>query len=627
MSRAAPAFADLPIRTKGMVVVAIPVLALLVMLAAVLFVQRDEQDAERWVRHTLEVRQDLQLAFMLLIDAESATRGYLQSRQPDWLEPFDRAQHRLPAVLSDLEKSVADNPTQLARAREIRQAAARRLLRLQQLQQLVAPGGDLTGFSSALDRSKTSMDRVRESFGQMQASEEALLAQRSAHAQTVRAWLYGLIVAAALAGLAGALVAALLFGRHVAERVRRLSADSARLAHRQPMPAPDPARDELGQLSARLYAADRLLSEREGHLRETQTFLEHLVDTSPTVIFRQDPVSLHVLYVSPNVERVLGYTPQEILSEPDFWMSRVHPDDSRRVRDLDAHAFAARSPQMELEYRFQHKDGGYRWLDSFVRIEYDASGQPVEFLGHRLDITRRKLAEEVLREREASLDAANKELEAFSYSVSHDLRAPLRSIDGFSQALIEDYADKLDPSGHNYLQRVRAATQRMGELIDDLLNLSRVTRAPLRRTRVNLSALAESIAESLRHNEPQRAAEFVIAPSLEDHCDANLLRVVLENLLGNAWKFTSKHPAARIEFSRSDGAYFVRDDGAGFDSAYKAKLFGAFQRLHHANDFAGTGIGLATVQRIVRRHGGKVWAEGAPEKGATFYFTLGETPG
>jgi len=257
-----------------------------------------------------------------------------------------------------------------------------------------------------------------------------------------------------------------------------------------------------------------------------------------------------------------------------------------------------------------------------VRIEYDEAGRPSAFLGHRLDITARRHAEETLREREAGLDAANKELEAFSYSVSHDLRAPLRSIDGFSQALIEEYEDRLDGAGKSYLQRVRAATQRMGVLIDDLLNLSRVTRAPLRRARVNLSALAQSIVEDLRHAQPERAVEFVIAPGLDDDCDTNLIRIVLENLLGNAWKFTSRHAAARIEFGCEGETYFVRDDGAGFDATYKAKLFGAFQRLHNVHEFSGTGIGLATVQRIIRRHGGRVVADGAPEKGATFSFTL-----
>ncbi|MBI4319890.1 MAG: HAMP domain-containing protein [Chloroflexi bacterium] len=231
-----------------------------------------------------------------------------------------------------------------------------------------------------------------------------------------------------------------------------------------------------------------------------------------------------------------------------------------------------------------------------------------------------------LRDHAARLEQINRELEGFSYSVSHDLRAPLRAIDGFSHALLEDYADKLDEQGKGYLDRVRAASQRMAQLIDDLLSLSRLTRSEVRREQVDLSALVGTIAAELRQTEPERQVEFVIAEGLVAMGDTRLLRVALENLLGNAWKFTGKHPSARIEFGvvEQDGkpAYFVRDDGAGFDMAYADRLFGAFQRLHTPMEFPGSGIGLATVQRIIHRHGGDVWAEGAVEQGATFYFTL-----
>ncbi|MBI2358455.1 MAG: response regulator [Deltaproteobacteria bacterium] len=242
------------------------------------------------------------------------------------------------------------------------------------------------------------------------------------------------------------------------------------------------------------------------------------------------------------------------------------------------------------------------------------------------EIGERQRAEEALAERSTALEAANRELEAFSYSVSHDLRAPLRSIDGFSQALLEDYAEKLDEQGKDYLTRIRASSQQMGELIDALLNLSRVVRAEIHREAVNLSEMAKELAAELKQREPRRQVEFAIQGGLEVKGDPQLLRAVLENLFSNAWKFTSKHPRARIEFglTQHDGkqTYFVRDDGAGFDMTYKAKLFGAFQRLHKAAEFDGTGVGLATVQRIVRRHGGEIWAEGEVEKGATFYFTL-----
>lgn len=237
-----------------------------------------------------------------------------------------------------------------------------------------------------------------------------------------------------------------------------------------------------------------------------------------------------------------------------------------------------------------------------------------------------------LEEANRGLEAANGELEAFSYSVSHDLRAPLRSIEGFSQILVEDYSDRLDKEGVGYLGRVKGASRRMSELIDDLLQLSRVTRAPINRSEVDLATLAREAVAVLEREDPDRKVEVLIREGPKARGDERLLRVVLENLLGNAWKFTSNNDdekGVRIEFgSTSKGGvpvYYVRDDGAGFEMAYSEKLFGAFQRLHTEDEFEGTGVGLATVARIIHRHGGEVWAEGEPGKGAIFYFTLGST--
>jgi light-regulated signal transduction histidine kinase (bacteriophytochrome) len=227
----------------------------------------------------------------------------------------------------------------------------------------------------------------------------------------------------------------------------------------------------------------------------------------------------------------------------------------------------------------------------------------------------------------AEAETANRELEAFSYSVAHDLRAPLQSIGGFSQLLHEDYADKLDEEGRTYLRHVRESAQRMAQLIDDLLTLSRVARAALRRDAVDLSSLARDVLSRLRRGDPDRRVEAVVQDGLVSVGDPGLLAIVLENLLGNAWKFTGKRQVARIEFraqANQPVVYFVRDNGAGFDMAYAPKLFGVFERLHSAHEFEGTGIGLATVQRIVHRHGGRVWAEGEVDCGATVYFTLGE---
>jgi light-regulated signal transduction histidine kinase (bacteriophytochrome) len=239
----------------------------------------------------------------------------------------------------------------------------------------------------------------------------------------------------------------------------------------------------------------------------------------------------------------------------------------------------------------------------------------------------RRMNEDLQQQKDAA-EAANRELESFSYSVSHDLRTPLRSIDGFSQILIEDFSDALGDEGRRHLGRVREGAQQMSRLIDDLLGLARVTRTELHRTSVDLSGLTHSIAERLRETAPQRSCVFHIEDGVHADGDARLLAILLENLLGNAWKFTSKRDHAEITFRREERAgtatYIIRDNGAGFDMAFAAKLFGAFQRLHAAHEFEGTGIGLAIVQRVVHRHGGRIEADGTVDGGATFSFTLGK---
>ena len=248
----------------------------------------------------------------------------------------------------------------------------------------------------------------------------------------------------------------------------------------------------------------------------------------------------------------------------------------------------------------------------------------------RRELALRRSAEARLLVAKHEAEDVGRELESFSYSIAHDLRAPLRAIDGFAQALLEDNERDLDATGKDHLRRIRAASQRMGTLIDDLLSLARITRSELVREDVDLSALARSVLDDLRAAEPARDVADVVAPGLAARGDRRLLRVALENLLGNAWKYTSKKPRARIEFSPAGAephAFVVRDDGAGFDMAYADRLFGSFQRLHTQDEFPGTGIGLATVQRIVHRHGGRVWAEGRVGEGASFSFTLPPDPG
>ncbi len=269
--------------------------------------------------------------------------------------------------------------------------------------------------------------------------------------------------------------------------------------------------------------------------------------------------------------------------------------------------------------------------------EVSGLGQAFDVMADRVQTERDALQranahlEERVAQRTAALEAANRELESFAYSVSHDLRAPLRGIDGFSQAVLEDYSDRLDATGKDYLNRVRKASQRMGQLIDDLLRLSKVNQAPLQLQEVDLGQLAEEIIQQLRETDPQRSVRIAIEPDMRVQGDPGLMRAVMQNLLGNAWKFTARTADARIDFCREPGdsarepVFCVSDNGTGFDMAHAGKLFSPFQRLHHRDEFEGSGIGLATVQRIIHRHGGRIWAQGSPGAGARFCFSLPAT--
>jgi PAS domain S-box-containing protein len=336
-----------------------------------------------------------------------------------------------------------------------------------------------------------------------------------------------------------------------------------------------------------------------------------------------------ISYLSPSCDEVLGHPPEELVgTNPVIF----HPDDIQKVQHVLAKALNGEKGS-NLEYRILTKQGKIKWIShSWSPIFVDNNLQSI--ISVIEDITERKIAEENIKKlnenlmhRTIELAAANKELEAFSYSVSHDLRAPLRSIDGFSQALMEDYTNILDEQAKEYLQRVRKASQRMGQLIDDLLKLSRLTRVEMTINKVDLSEVATTIIEEFKKEEPTRKIDFIIHDKLIADGDANLLRILLENLLGNAWKFTKKCKRAKIEFGKTqqgkETVFFVRDNGAGFDMKYVNKLFIPFQRLHDDTDYPGTGIGLGIVSRIIHRHRGRIWAEAEENKGATFYFTIG----
>lgn len=364
------------------------------------------------------------------------------------------------------------------------------------------------------------------------------------------------------------------------------------------------------ELLARVRAHTELAMQRELMERFFAVSLDLMCIATPDGYFKR---------VSPAFE-ALGYSQEEMLSRPFF--DFLHPDDvaptaaevARRSKVANGAAF---------ENRYRTKDGDYRWISWHMVTDEQAT---IYAIGR--DVTEDKLVSSELRRSQQATEAANRDLESFSYSVAHDLRAPLRSIDGFSMALLEDYGELLDEDGKQSLRFLRESAQRMAQLIDDLLGLARVSRHELRVEDADLTALAKGTLARLAEAHPERQVEVIVEEGLTDRGDDRLLGVVLENLLQNAWKFTAKRERARIEFgARMDGAqrvYFVRDNGAGFDMAFAHKLFGVFQRLHSGADFEGTGIGLATVQRVVRRHHGRAWAEGHLGAGATFSFTLHE---
>lgn len=365
--------------------------------------------------------------------------------------------------------------------------------------------------------------------------------------------------------------------------------------------------------------------------RAAWSHFEGLLESAPdaVVIVEADG---RIERINRQTESIFGYERDEILGQPVEVLlpARFHDAHighrSRYVVDPRTRPMGA-----GLELFGLRKDGSEFPVEISLSPLY--SDDSLLMTAIVRDISKRKADERELertarslQERSTELEAANRELESFAYSVSHDLRAPLRSIDGFSQAILEDYAGEVDDRGKRYLSHVRDAAQEMGRLIDDLLQLSRVTRGALRPSNTDLTALIHAVKEGLERVDSARSVEWNVEDGLSVYADERLLRVALENLIGNAWKFTSGRQVARIGVGHriDDGmtVYFVEDNGAGFDMDYVGKLFAPFQRLHSGDEFEGTGIGLATAQRIIQRHGGRIWADGEVDRGATFSFTL-----
>lgn len=538
---------------------------------------------QRWIAHTYTVLGKLDALLTELISAEANQRNYVFTGKQSYLSAYQSDLDRLRDNLNDVGRLTSDNPRQQQALQQLRPLISTKLSEFQESLTSRGPESAKSDFVVRGGMEKQSLPEITSRITQMKEEESRLLIQRSQDAQKSSFRMKGVIVF-------GNIVAALLLG-------------AAAFAIFQ-------------EMSRRSHL------ERELH-RSEERFRLMVSSVKEYAILMLDPNG-YVVNWNAGAERIKGYGSQEIIGQH---FSCFYPaEDIERGKPEQELKVAAAQGQVEDEGWRVRKDGSRFWANVVITALRDPAGRLQGFSKVTRDLTERRHAEEETKRQNAQLEAANRELDAFGYSVAHDLRAPLRAIDGFSLAILQDFQDQLPAEGAKYLQRIRAGAQRMAQLIEDLLKLARISRYEIVRNEVDLSNLAREVTSQLQTSHPDRQVRVSIAPDVVVTGDRNLLRIVLENLVGNAWKFTSGQPRAEIELgvknSDAERVLFIRDNGPGFDMEHAGKLFGVFQRLHRDNEFPGTGVGLATVQRIVHRHGGRIWADAAVGKGATFYFVL-----
>jgi PAS domain S-box-containing protein len=566
------------------------ILALLSLALVVVLSRRAEEQLREATRTVTQARQILEKLGEIstrLGEVESSARSFAISGKQSHLDPFYTAAKTVPEELAELKILMRDDPTALAAINGIEPVINKHIKAMKDMVDL----GNKNLFRGSgqrklTDQGNTLMEEIRTTFNALEKTQRERLARQESAlgAKAERVRLIG------VAGSVSAGVMVLAFGAFGLHAMKRKA--------------------------------------------NAETKLQRLIGSMPDALVIVDAEG-KIISSNEQTGKLFGYTERELERES---MALLVPERLRQAqRQYYAGFFSQRGdrpPETTLEICGLRKDGREFPIEISTKPLVAEKGLLVTSAIR--DISERKRAEsqisqlnKELRDRAAELESANKEMEAFSYSVSHDLRSPLQNIDSFSQILVEEYANRLDADGRDYVQRLRSSCQHMEDIIDALLVLSNMAKHELVFDRVNLTTLAKAVSGELKQKDPDRLVDWVIAEGLAAEGDVRLLRVVFENLFGNAWKFTAKHPRARIEFGalpQSNGArtYFVRDDGAGFDMARVGQLFVPFKRLHDPSQFRGTGIGLATVQRVIRRHHGKIWAEGAVDRGATFCFTLAD---
>jgi signal transduction histidine kinase len=595
------------------------------------------EESQNWVSHTWQVINDTERIMSSMKDAESGNRGYLLTGDPVYLAPYTQATHDLPDEFSHIKGLTADNPAQQASIAQMRSLVNRRLQLLQTgIGQRRSGNINRAALFVQNGTGESEMNRLRSMATSMQDEERRLLAQRVARSDRARAHSQWTIV---IVSIIDVLLITLVFWLMKRERdlSRKAHATANRLQKLQSISevgltqlTPSELIVALLERLREVIRADKVVF-CNWHNGEIEVVAASEADSGSQRmrLDADDPIYLaatnqQIITLegtsaeSVEIDGMRGEM-QSVLILPVIVSGKVAAllvAGRRRqdpFQDQDENLLSVVSDRIGIAL---DRANAYE-AERQARRQAEASAAEVQALNAEL--------EERVRQRTAELEATNRELEAFSYSVSHDLRAPLRSVDGFSLALEEDFASAVNAEGRDFIRRIRAGVQKMGQLIDSLLQLSRITRAELSREQVNVSEMGGEIARDLRAENRDRNLTFLIQPGLEANADPKLLHVALENLLGNAVKFTARQPQATIELGRSPetGEFFVRDNGAGFDMQYADKLFHAFQRLHGERDFKGSGIGLATVSRVIRRHLGTIRTESAVDHGATFWFTVG----
>ena len=611
----------LSLSRKALLIICVPVAFQIILLIALFALERaHERDRETNRRNKDAVAAGYRL-LGLLVDAETGVRGYALTGNPTFTEPYDHAIVEFPKAIAHLRELAASTSP----GGDDRDVAA--------LEKLAAPV--LAFQRNAIDAirsgrraetidtisqqgGKKRMDEFRAGMDAFIGRQMQLNVERQQSAARSREEIALALAAGGLINVALAFYLAIYFTRSITRRVQVVISNVENVERNLTLHEPVGGSDEIAELDGRLHAMGAALRAADEQWRRAEDDLRRFFTVSLEMLCIAG-YDGYFKILNPAWERLLGHSLAELYAHP--FIDFVHPDD-REATLAESRKLAGGNVTIRFENRYRCADGSYRWL------VWNAVALPEsqKIYAAASDITERKQFETTLQERAAALETANRELESFSYSVSHDLRSPLRAIDGYARIFEEDYAGGLDDEGRRLLSVIRSEARRMGVLIDDLLSFSQVGRRSLMRTPVDLRQLATDIVADKRRKYPSRQIDFVALDAPLAMADAAAIRHVMFNLIANAVKYAKPGEPVHIEFGGEGNAdhtvYSVSDRGIGFDMRYAEKIFGVFQRLHTNAEIEGSGVGLAIVQRIVERHGGRVWAESEVGKGTTFFFTL-----